>query len=44
MGDLVGHAWTRAASVGNAISGFMVCEICPLNFHIIPDNVFATSD
>lgn len=43
-GYLIGKAWEKAASVGNAVSGFKATGIFPLNPEIIPEHFFAISD
>ena len=41
---LFGSAYTKAATVSNAISGFRKCGINPFNPHIFSDDDFAASD
>ncbi|KAK9738349.1 hypothetical protein QE152_g9999 [Popillia japonica] len=44
VGSLIGLAWGKAATVGNATSGFKACGIFPLNPNAIPGHFFAISD
>ena len=44
IGYLLGAAWKKAASVGNAVSGFQACGIFPFNPHVIPDHMFCIAD
>lgn len=44
VGSLIGQAWGKAATVGNATSGFKACGIFPLNPNTIPDHFFGMSD
>lgn len=44
VGSLIGKAWGKAATVGNATSGFKACGIFPLNPNAIPDHFFDASD
>ena len=43
-GSLIGQAWWKVKTVGNATSGFKTCGIFPLNPNIIPDHFFAITD
>ncbi|XP_067011045.2 uncharacterized protein [Anabrus simplex] len=44
MGPLVGRAWEKAASVGNAVIGFKATGIFPFDPNAIPDHFFRISD
>jgi hypothetical protein len=44
VGDLIGRAWGKAATNGNALSGFTACGIYPLNPNAIPDHFFTISE
>lgn len=44
IGTLIGQAWGKAATVGNAATGFKACGIFPLNPNAIPEHFFAISD
>lgn len=44
VGYLLGTAWKKAASVGNAVNGFRACGIYPLNPHAIPEHMFCIAD
>lgn len=43
FGRVFQEAWGKAATVGNAVKGFQVCGIVPLNPDIIPDHLFEPS-
>ena len=44
VGYLIGKAWKKAASVGNAVSGFKATGIFPLNPNVIPNHLYSLSD
>ena len=44
VGYLIGKAWKKAASVGNAVSGFKATGIFPLNSNAIPNHFYSLSD
>lgn len=44
VGKLFNGAFTRAASVENAVKGFEKSGICPFNRNIFPDHLFAPSE
>ncbi|KAJ8958280.1 hypothetical protein NQ318_017424 [Aromia moschata] len=44
IGELIGNAWQKAATVGNGCAGFRATGIYPLDPQIIPDHFFQISD
>lgn len=42
FGKLLGSAWSRSATVQNALSGFRSCGVIPLDMSAIPDYAFLT--
>lgn len=43
FGKLLGSAWSKSATVENAVSGFRSCGIIPLNMSAIPEYAFLTN-
>lgn len=44
VGNIIGQAWGKAATVGNGVSGFKACGLFPLIPNAIPNHFFAISD